>query len=297
MEFSSFGGLVNEFQKSLIVTNRTADFFVDWSKVRENTDILRMELSLMNSLVGSKSFEADFKVLAKRYPEVLRVIPILITVRELEFPVIMDFFDLNKGVMGLDFNMSRGSKLSDEEIDGYYRFVKNSGLSMLFESVKNLYDYVFGVEVGMDTNARKNRSGTAMEQLLKPVIEGASRDLGARCLFQKNFGFLGLTGKVPASLVNRKTDFIVYKGDRFVNIEVNYFQDSGSKPEEIVDSYINRKRELESYGWAFIWVTDGNVWSGSGSQLSKAFQNMDYVLNISLSSRGLLKAALEKVLR
>ena len=175
--------------------------------------------------------------------------------------------------------------------------MKNSGLFILFEITKNLFDYVLGVEVGMDTNARKNRSGEAMEQLIKPVIERTSKELGARCLFQQKFGSVGLFGRIPASLANRKTDFIVYKEDRFVNIEVNYYSGAGSKPEEIVDSYINRKNELEGYGWDFIWITDGNVWKGSASQLTKAFQNMDYVFNINFSNRGLLKTALNKILQ
>jgi len=295
-DFSSLEDLVNKFQNSIIVTNRTADFFVDWSKVRENAENLRVELSLMNSLIGSDSFETDFKDLVKKYPEAVRTIPILIAVRDLEFPVIIDFFESERGVRDLDFNKSRGMHLSDEEAEIYYRFVKNSGLWVLFESVKNLYDYVFGVEVGMDTNARKNRSGKAMEQLLKPLIEKSAKDVGARCLYQRKFRDVGLYGRVPASLSNRKTDFIVYTSDRFVNIEVNYYSGAGSKPEEIVDSYINRKNELKANGWDFIWITDGNVWRGSESQLTKAFQNMDYVFNISFSNRGLLKAALKKIL-
>ena len=79
----------------------------------------------------------------------------------------------------MDFNKKRGSKLSDEDVDGYLQFMKKSGLFVIFNSTKNLFDYVLGVEVGMDTNARKNRSGEAMEQLIKPVIEAASKEIGA----------------------------------------------------------------------------------------------------------------------
>jgi type II restriction enzyme len=289
--------IVDQFQKTIIITNRSADFFVNWKKVCKNAEALRIELSLMNSLIGSNNIENDFRNLIKRYPETLRAIPILIAVRDLAFPVIIDFFDLEKGVRHLDFNKKRHSKLTDDDVNDYLRFMKNSGFFLLFKVTKNLFDYTLGVEVGMDTNARKNRSGEAMEQLIKPVIERASKELGARCLFQKKFDSVGLYARIPTSLANRKTDFIVYKGDRFVNIEVNYYSGAGSKPEEIVDSYINRKNELETYGWNFIWITDGNVWKGSESQLTKAFQNMDYVFNINFSNRGLLKAALNKILQ
>jgi len=298
LDFNSLEELVKAFQDCIIVTNRTADFFVDWCKVQDNAETLKVELSLMNSLVGSKNFESDFKDLIKKYPEALRVIPILIAVRDLEFPVIIDFHDIEKGVKELDFNKTHGMRLSEEEVEEYYRFVKNSGLTVLFDSVSHLYDYVFGVEVGMDTNARKNRSGEAMEQLMKPVIENIAKELGAKCLFQKKFKDVNLSNcTVPGALSNRKTDFIVYTDERFVNIEVNYYSGAGSKPEEIVDSYINRKNELEENEWDFIWITDGRAWKGSESQLTKAFNNMDYVLNIKFSNRGLLKAALKKILQ
>lgn len=289
--------LVNLFQQSIIITNRTAEFYVNWEKVRENAESLRIELSLMNSLVGTNNLEQDFRALIGKYPETVRVIPILIAVRDLKFPIIIDFFDIEKGVRNLDFNKSRNSKLTEDEVDSYLRFMKNSGLFILFDTIKNLNDYVLGVEVGMDTNARKNRSGEAMEQLVKPIIMETCKQLGAKCLFQKKFNSVGLYGRVPASLANRKTDFIVYKGDRFVNIEVNYYAGAGSKPEEIVDSYINRKNELEANGWDFIWITDGNVWKRSESQLTKAFENMDYVFNINFLNRGLLKASLNKILQ
>jgi len=293
----SIQSVISRFQESIIVTNRTADFFVNWEKVRKNADALRIELSLMNSLIGSNDIEKDFKELIKQYPETLRAIPILIAVRDLKFPVIIDFSNVEKGIRKMNFNLTRGTKLSDEDIEGYIQFMNKSGLFIIFKSTKNLFDYVLGVEVGMDTNARKNRSGDAMEQLIKPVIEAASKEIGARCLFQKKFKTVGLHGRVPASLANRKTDFIVYKGNKIVNIEVNYYSGAGSKPEEIVDSYINRKNELEANGWDFIWITDGNVWKTSESQLTKAFQNMDYIFNINFSNKGLLKEALNKILQ
>jgi type II restriction enzyme len=296
LKTDSIESLISSFQNSIIVTNRTAEFFVNWEKVRKNAEELRIELSLMNSLIGSEEIEKDFKELIINYPEALRTIPILLAVRDLKFPVIIDFFNVKKGVKTMDFNKTRRSTVSEKEIDGYLQFMKKSGLFVIFNSTKNLFDYVLGVEVGMDTNARKNRSGDAMEQLIKPVIEAASNEIGAKCLFQKKFKTVGLHGRFPASLANRKTDFIVYKGNKFVNIEVNYYSGAGSKPEEIVDSYINRKNELEANGWKFIWITDGNVWKGSESQLTKAFQNMDYIFNINFSNQGLLKEALKKIL-
>lgn len=297
LAITSIEQIVSSFQDSLIVTNRTADFFVDWIKVKANAENLKIELSLMNSLIGSSNIEHDFRNLISQYPETVRTIPILLAIRELEFPIIIDFFDIEKGVRNLNFNKTRYSRISNEEVEIYLTFMKNSGLFILFDSIKNLYDYILGVEVGMDTNARKNRSGDAMEKLLKPVIEDISKELGFRVFFHNKFGDLSIFGKAPASLANRESDFIVYKDSKFVNIEVNYYAGAGSKPEEIVDSYINRSNELKVNGWSFIWITDGNVWKGSESQLTKAFRNLDYVFNINFTNRGLLKGALNKILQ
>jgi len=295
-QIASIDELVKLFQDTLIITNRTPEFFVDWEKVRQNADRIKIELSLWNSLIGSNNIESDFIHLITYYPEVIKTIPILLAIRDREFPIIVDFFNLEKGIKHLDFNKDRNSKISDSDIDDYLSFVKKAGIFELFNYVKNFYDYVLGVEVGMDTNARKNRSGQAMERLLKPVIEEIASKFSCRILFQKKFKSVALRGKVPASLANRKSDFIIFSHSKFVNIEVNYYSGAGSKPEEIVDSYINRKNELASNDWAFIWITDGNVWRGSESQLSKAFSELDYVFNIEFSQKGLLYEALYHIL-
>ena len=278
-----------------MVTNRTPDFYVNWKKVKQNVDNIKIELSLWNSLIGSDNIENDFINLITKYPEVIKTIPILLAIREREFPVIIDFFNIDKGVMELNFNKNRHSSLTNEEVMDYFNFVQKSGVFDIFSYIKNFYDYVIGVEVGMDTNARKNRSGQAMELLMKPIIEEVSRELDCKLFFQQKFSSVGLWGKIPISLANRKSDFIILKNGNCVNIEVNYYSGAGSKPEEIVDSYINRKNELANYKWDFIWITDGKVWRGSESQLSKAFTELDYLFNIDFVRRGLLKKALQMI--
>lgn len=295
LQVSTIQDLVKSFQKSLVVTNRTPEFYVNWEKVNRNVDTIKIELSLWNSLIGSENIEDDFVNLITQYPEVIKTIPILLAIRDIVFPVIIDFYNVDKGVKGLNFKKNRHSTLSNYEIEEYLDFVKKSGLFSVFSYVKNFYDYVIGVEVGMDTNARKNRSGHAMELLLQPIIEDVSRELDCKVLIQQSFSSVRLRGKVPVSLANRKSDFIVLKDGVCVNIEVNYYSGSGSKPEEIVDSYINRKNELSGYGWHFIWITDGQVWQRSESQLSKAFSELDYIFNIDFVRKGLLKKALQNI--
>lgn len=288
--------LVKTFQKTLIITNRTPEFFVGWTKVKKNLDEIRIELSLWNSLIGSENIETDFVNLIEKYPEVIKTIPILFAIREREFPVIVDFYDLEKSVRNLDFNKNKNSRINPSEINDYVDFAKKGGLFGLFNQIKNFYDYVFGVEVGLDTNARKNRSGEAMENLLAPLINDIANETRYKILAQKKFDAVQrLGGTVPPELANRKSDFILYRDNQFVNIEVNYFSGAGSKPEEIVDSYINRRNELAKNHWNFIWITDGDVWRVSENQIIKAFNGLDYVFNIEFSRKGLLKEALSQI--
>jgi type II restriction enzyme len=288
--------LVDAFQKTLVPTNRTPEFYVDWQKVKQNLDEIKIELSLWNSLINSNNIKADFKDLIIKYPEVIKTIPILHAIREREFPVIIDF-QTETTIKKLDFNKSRNSKLSEEELNYYVEFAMKSGVFMVFSHVRNFYDYVFGVEVGLDSNARKNRSGEAMETLFEPILKEISAEIGCRILAQRNFESASIYGaKVPTELSKRKADFIVYKEKKFLNIEVNYYAGGGSKPEEIVDSYINRKNELEKHGWGFIWVTDGDAWRVAQNQMKKAFNEMDYVLNIQFARKGLLRDALIQLL-
>jgi type II restriction enzyme len=288
---------VKLFQKTIIATNRTPEFYVDWKKVQKNLDEIKIELALWNSLINSNNIESDFKKLITEYPEVIKTIPILHAIREREFPVIIDFHEKEVEVKHLDFNKTKYSKLTETEIDDYIEFSQKSGIYLIFKHIKNFYDYVFGVEVGLDTNARKNRSGTAMETLLTPILREISNEIGSHLLTQKDFASVTMYGgHPPQGLANRTADYIIFKGSKYVNIEVNYFSGAGSKPEEIVDSYINRKNELEKVGWGFIWVTDGDAWTNSENQIRKAFTDMDYVLNIQFIRSGLLKEALTQFL-
>jgi len=175
-------------------------------------------------------------------------------------------------------------------------FAKKGGLLQLFNYIRNFYDYIIGVEVGLDTNARKNRSGEAMENLLAPLLKTIAAEIQSRILFQKKFSSVRLFGgRIPKELANRKSDFILFLDNHFVNIETNYYSGAGSKPEEIVDSYINRRNELVKNNWSFIWITDGDVWRISENQIFKAFTSLDYVFNIEFCRKGLLKEALLQI--
>ena len=60
--------------------------------------------------------------------------------------------------------------------------MKKTGLFNLLQNhlVNNLYDYVLGVECGLNSNARKNRGGHLMEDAVEKFIQKAGFKKGYR---------------------------------------------------------------------------------------------------------------------
>jgi type II restriction enzyme len=285
--------IVDEFINTLIDTNRGYKFFVDWNKIKSNVEKYKIELNILNSLIGSKNFEKDLYNLISKYPEVVPVIPVLIAVRELKFKVMNDFSISDLSVIEYDF---RKLERNEEEIKKLVDFCVKTGIKYMFENIatKSLIDYLSGIEVGMDTNARKNRSGNAMELALIPFLNKIEKDNKGKyqILFQKKFKYLtkkfGI--KVLNNIKDRKADFIILKNSqKVINIEVNFYSGVGSKPQEIVDSYITRQSDLVKNGFKFIWITDGyGCWAGQRNQIQKGFKEIDYILNTNFVRMGIL---------
>ena len=285
--------VINKFYDTLIDTNRGYNFYVDWDKVKRHVEKYKIEFNILNTLIGSENFDFDLKKILTEYPQVLPAIPILLAIRDKQFKVVKDFIDDNSDTITYDF---RKRKLSSKDIEAIIKFFEKTGLKRFFleMSSKSIQDYATGVEVGMDTNARKNRSGSAMEMVLKPIIDDiiAKQKSSYTILFQKQFKYLedNFNIKVNSSIRNRKADFIIVKDKcKVINIEVNFFSGSGSKPQEIVDSYIERQNELRENGFRFIWITDGIGWREQKNQIEKGFTKIDYLLNLHFVRMGLLE--------
>ncbi|MHA1149194.1 MAG: DpnII family type II restriction endonuclease [Promethearchaeota archaeon] len=289
--------ILRKFQENLVKTNRDHRFFVDWNKIKRNAEKFKYELNLLNTLIGTTEFKNEFFDLLRKYPEVIQAFPILIAVRDLAFPVIEDFSQKDVNIIKYSFKFEKGSRLTEDGIKNYYDFVIKTGIIKLFSFVKDFYDYIIGVEVGMDTNARKNRGGKAMELLIEPIVEEISKKYNIKLLIQKKFGYIKKTYNldIPEGLKNRKCDFLLVKNSNYLNIEVNYYSGSGSKPEEIVDAYINRYHEIDRKRGYFIWITDGEVWNTSENQIDKGFKNLPYLLSINFVRKGLLEEAIKEV--
>ena len=152
-------------------------------------------------------------------------------------------------------------------------------------------DYLLGVEVGLDTNARKNRSGIFLEKMVTETFkELSSRNPDLVFIEQKSFGYIEdkYNVRIPPTLKDRKFDYAVINKGKATNIEVNFYSGTGSKPSEIVSSYTDRNRVLTSAGWKFVWLTDGQGWKKMQRPLYVGIENIDYVINAHYLRNGLL---------
>lgn len=290
------------FVDHLVPTNRGYSFFVNWDNAEAYKDF-EIELNAMNVLIRCDDMNKKFRDLVKKLPSVIQTFPLLFALSKNErfdawngktkLSIVNSELDSDDN-FEFDFSSKTFSKpLSDKQVDEYYELFCNIGLKSLFENLleKSVIDYVIGVLVGLDSNGRKNRGGTAFEDACYPIISELCEKYGIKLISQKNFKSLRDEGfKISEDVANRKADFILVKDNKALNIEVDYFFRGGSKPEEIIDSYINRQHDLRKVNIGFALLTDGLCWDNKDkNQLQKGFRNLDYLLNYHLAKYGMLE--------
>ena len=294
------------FVNNLLETNRGFDFYVNWKNAEAYKDF-EIELNAMNVLVRTENIKDKFYDLAKKLPTFIATFPLLFALSKNERNEVWTGKNLlsivgdeigNEENLKYEFEVEKLKKgLTDEEIGQYYYFFERTGLKHLCNNLveKNLTDYVIGVLVGLDSNGRKNRGGTAFEDACEPIISKLCNKYGVTMISQKQFKTLREYGfEVSEDIENRKADFILIKGDKVLNIEVDYFFRGGSKPEEIIDSYINRQHDLDKIHMGFILLTDGLCWDNkSKNQLQKGFRNLNYLMNFYLAKNGMLEEVIK----
>lgn len=262
------------------------DYYIDFEKVHRNVDSIKIELNILNSLVGSKNIEEDFEKIIKEYPQTLKCIPILLAVRSNEIYAM----DCN-GEYTYDF---RNMTLS---VDEYKSFMKKTGLFDLISNriVSNLVDYVTGVETGLDSNGRKNRGGHLMENLVEDFIQKAG--------FKKNSDYFKemyiheITDKWSIDLsaisnqgkMEKRFDFVVKTDDMIYAIETNFYASGGSKLNETARSYKTLAQEVDTIdGFTFVWFTDGKGWNSARHNLEETFDVMENIYNINDMEKGIM---------
>lgn len=295
LNLTSSEAIVKAFLGSLADTNRRFDFYVDWDKVKSNVERFKIEIGILSSLTGSPDPSHELEELIKKYPEVIKVLPLVIAVRDSSLKVLEET-DAPQPSSSFDFTPK--SQYSEDEINHIVRFCEKTGILELLRIIQILRDYLLGVEVGLDTHTRKNRSGKAMENLVEPILSKIlSRGYLSDIVTQKTFAYFEDVHSlpVPAQLRDRKFDAVCVKDSKPINIEVNFYGGGGSKPQEIVDSYINRRNELKGAGWHFIWITDGPGWKTGVNQIRKGIEEIEFVLNLRFVKQGFLEYILKNI--
>lgn len=268
------------------------EYFVDWNKVFSNIRDIEATLNIMNYLLGKKDFAVEFRYLAKKYPEILKMVPVLIVrngAKSSEYHVVT----VNGASLTEEaFNFASRTTPSDEDITSAIKFIEQSGLIRIFkqDGVHNLVDYVLGVEAGLSSNGRKNRGGNAMENVCDALLAGMELDYirqASPADIQSKFGvqLVGMEG--------RRFDFATYLNDQLYIIEVNCYSSGGSKLDKTASDFRGLQDELRNQA-TFIWLTDGHGWLKTKNPLRKAFDHNDYILNIEMINKGALKEVLLK---
>lgn len=272
-------------------TIRTYDFFVAWGKVMGNVSKVEIPLNIMNTLIGKDDVASRLKEMIKEYPEVVPVIPLLIAVRGTTIKVA----DIGGDIA---YSFAKQKSYTDEEIDKIVFFADKCGLLKMLEdkNIKNLVDYTIGVEVGLDTNARKNRSGTAMENLTEIYVKSICDKHGYRYIAQATAARIHSEfGKeVATDKANRHFDFAVDTGDKLYLMEVNYYGGGGSKLKSVAGEFSSLYGLVKNENTGFIWITDGEGWQTAKRPLREAFDITDYIMNIDMINNGVLEEILNK---
>ncbi len=291
LDCSNEDEIFNYLIATLKPSNTLWSYFVNWEKVFKNTKKIELALNILNYLIGKKEFDKEFRYLLKQNPEVAKIIPALI-VRggkdEKKLKVLVDY--KHKTLLYEDYDFSK-NKLTSKDIDKYLYFVKETGLKDLFVSkkIKNLVDYMIGVEAGLDSNGRKNRGGQAMENIVEVFIADVCRKNKSKYLkaanskkIKKEFGY-----DVPVDKSSRIYDFVIDNGEELCIIETNFYGGGGSKLKSTAGEYRNLFDVLAGQ-YKFIWITDGFGWKATSRPLKETFIHNDYLFNLDMLEKGAL---------
>ncbi len=262
-------------------------YYIDFEKVHNNVDNIKVELNILNSLIGSKNIEADFKKLISEYPKIIKCIPLLLAVRVNEIYAIDE-----DGAFKYNF------KEPNLSIEQYKVFMRKTGLFDLIQNhiISNLVDYATGVETGLDSNGRKNRGGHIMENLVESFIKKAGfikdknyfKEMYIHQITEKwgiDLSTISNSGKSE-----KRFDFVIKTNSMIYGIETNFYTSGGSKLNETARSYKQIAKECEDVnGFTFVWFTDGKGWTSARHNLEETFDVMEHIYSINYLEKGIIK--------
>ena len=282
---------LEEFLSTLSITNRTPEYYVNWKKVDRETKKYELELNTLNYLIGKDDIYIEALDLFTKQPNLLKAIPSLIASRDRVLDILTIDNDDNMSFEQLDFKT-----IDTSRIDDYLKFIEQSGLLNFLQQHANrsLVDYVYGVETGLDSNARKNRSGTTMEGILERHISKIAQEQNLEWKAQATAQFIkekwGVT--VPVDKSERRFDVAVYSKEnhKVWLIETNYYGGGGSKLKAVAGEFTELSQFVvkSDDDVEFVWVTDGQGWKTAHLPLAEAFSHITNVFNLEMLREGFL---------
>lgn len=261
-------------------------YYIDFDTVIKNKDTIKVELNIMNSLIGSSNIEDEFDSLFKTYPQILKCIPILLAKREMEIQC-MD----KDGSYNFHFDRRNYS------LEEYKMFMRKTGLFDLMQKhlVNNLVDYVLGVETGLNSNARKNRGGHLMENLVEHHILQAGYIKNKTYFKEMYLSEVETRFSLDLSCIShhgstkKRFDYVLVKNNKVYAFECNFYISGGSKLNETARSYKNIFLESKFVpNFQFVWITDGKGWEKAKNNLRETFDETSYIFNIKELEDGVL---------
>lgn len=257
----------NKFMSQLQETNQTLDFFCDFEKISENVDDIKLSLCMLNSLIGASNMRKAVETIWKRDKSAFNVMDILIAVRSEGKKKVLD--KLGSCVV-LDSLFT--------SIDGVMEFLDGTGLTEIFQSKKinDLVDYVFGIETGLDTNARKNRSGHVMEERVAQILNKEGINYRQEVYSSEWPEITKVLGDDE-----KRFDFVIDTAKKTYLMEVNFYSGGGSKLNEVARSYSDIAPKINSVpGFEFVWITDGIGWKSAKNKLQEAYNIIPSIYNL-----------------
>ena len=286
----------NYLISTLKPSNTLWSYFVNWDKVFSNTKQIELSLNTFNYLIGKDDFDREFRFLLKENPKIIQIIPALVVrdgSNKKKFKILVDY--KNKKLVYEDYDFTK-KDITDRDVERYLTFVKETGLKNLIVSkkIKNLVDYMIGVEAGLDSNGRKNRGGRAMENIVEVFIKDVCKKNNFRYLKEANAEKIKdkLGYDVPVDKSSRRYDFVIDNRKELFIIETNFYGGGGSKLKSTAGEYRNLFDVLNGK-YKFFWITDGIGWKTTAKPLRETFDHNDYIFNLAILENGILKFLLK----
>ena len=265
----------------------TFSYYADFPKIFSNVDAIKIELNILNSLIGSKNIKQEFESILAKYPNVVKCIPVLLAVRSTQISISDEngmFVYVFDGMM--------------HDISIYSRFMDKSGLFDLMQNhlISNLVDYVTGVETGLDSNGRKNRGGHLMENLVELYIRKAGFVKEKNYFKEMYISDIAKKWNIDLSAISnqgkmeKRFDYVVKTEKKIYAIETNFYGSGGSKLNETARSYKTIANEAKTIpDFEFVWFTDGFGWASAKNNLEETFDVLEQIYCIQDMEAGIMK--------